>query len=484
VTAPTTPNLGLKKTDRSSPTTTYFNLQDHDDNWDKIDGKFDPTVGHKHTGAAGDGPQITSAGLAAGAATDTVIGNRTVDDTATPNTGPNTITNLFSFFGKMIKLITGESSWVTFPVISLRAIYNRLLATPSQSTTNTTYYVNAATGNDSYDGLTAGTAFKTIGKAISMIPQILNHNYTINVAAGTYNEDVVISGICGSGSITINGDSVVSTTRTVNSITVNNVNVFVTVTGFNLVTTTANSLTVSYSVQATFTSMNIVQNALSYSGLWAYSSNVSVINSVISNKANALWSLNSRVYATGNTGTGNTVVYYASQAGWIGWSGTMPSGTTSFTMTNAGSITSGVINPWGDNTTANRSRVYAVSNATQNISASTNTKVLFQTVAIDNLGEFSSSKLTAKSVATYDIKGVIAFSSGMGSSVSYTISIYKNGVAVRTTKSDAASSSPSPVIPFSGTIDVSAGDYIEIYVNTSVATVLAAGSTLDITRIA
>jgi hypothetical protein len=34
---PTTPNLGLTKTDRSSPTTTYFNLADIDGNWDRLD---------------------------------------------------------------------------------------------------------------------------------------------------------------------------------------------------------------------------------------------------------------------------------------------------------------------------------------------------------------------------------------------------------------------------------------------------------------
>jgi hypothetical protein len=41
------------------------------------------------------------------------------------------------------------------------------------------------------------------------------------------------------------------------------------------------------------------------------------------------------------------------------------------------------------------------------------------------------------------------------------------------------------MIPFSGTIDLAAGDYLEIYINTSGATVLSASTSyIDITRIA
>jgi hypothetical protein len=74
---------------------------------------------------AGDGhglTGITSSSLVNGAATDTVIGNRTVDDTATPNTGPTTITNLFSFFGKMIRQITGKGIWTAAPAITLETV--------------------------------------------------------------------------------------------------------------------------------------------------------------------------------------------------------------------------------------------------------------------------------------------------------------------------------------------------------------------------
>jgi len=82
--------------------------------------------------------------------------------------------------------------------------------TPYKTIANLTYYV-ATTGNNNNDGLTVGTPFLTIAKAISMIPQIVNHAVTINVAAGTYAEDVLIAGFSGSGSITLQGGTSLAT---------------------------------------------------------------------------------------------------------------------------------------------------------------------------------------------------------------------------------------------------------------------------------
>lgn len=47
-------------------------------------------------------------------------------------------------------------------------------------------FVNAATGNDANDGLSAGTALATVQAARAKIPPNCIHNVTINVAAGTY----------------------------------------------------------------------------------------------------------------------------------------------------------------------------------------------------------------------------------------------------------------------------------------------------------
>lgn len=80
-----------------------------------LDAKFDPTTGHKHTGAAGDGPLISSTGLAAGAATDTVIGNRTADQTLAVPGNIGTLTQLLSWIAGRIKAVSGTTNWYDAP---------------------------------------------------------------------------------------------------------------------------------------------------------------------------------------------------------------------------------------------------------------------------------------------------------------------------------------------------------------------------------
>lgn len=62
-----------------------------------------------------------------------------------------------------------------------------LVTTPQQTTADVTYYVRTD-GNDGNTGLgnTAGGAFRTIQKAISMIPMVVNHAAIVKIGAGTY----------------------------------------------------------------------------------------------------------------------------------------------------------------------------------------------------------------------------------------------------------------------------------------------------------
>lgn len=87
----------------------------------------------------------------------------------------------------------------------------------NHSLADATYYVNAATGSDTNDGLSAEKALKTIGAAIAKVPQVLNHGYKINVAAGTYMEDIQIRGLSGSGTLDITGDNTAPTNVKVSS---------------------------------------------------------------------------------------------------------------------------------------------------------------------------------------------------------------------------------------------------------------------------
>jgi hypothetical protein len=116
-----TPNLNLNKPEG----TDVVNIDDLNANMDILDAKLGAS-GHSHNGTAGQGPKITAAGLDAGAADDTAIGNRTITDTVVAASGAGTITNLLSKIGYMIKSITGKANWYTLPAITLETVNNSL----------------------------------------------------------------------------------------------------------------------------------------------------------------------------------------------------------------------------------------------------------------------------------------------------------------------------------------------------------------------
>lgn len=90
--------------------------------------------------------------------------------------------------------------------------FARLMNNPTASQpvlqTNTTYYVNASTGSDSNNGLTSGTAFATLQKAVDVINSFNLNGYgvTVNVANGTYAQ-TTLRPLNGTGSIYFQGNS-------------------------------------------------------------------------------------------------------------------------------------------------------------------------------------------------------------------------------------------------------------------------------------
>lgn len=72
-----------------------------------------------------------------------------------------------------------------------------------------TQYVNTSTGNDTTGNGSSGSPWKTIGKALSTLPQIIEQNYVINVADGTYAEAIAITNktSAGTGTISLVGNS-------------------------------------------------------------------------------------------------------------------------------------------------------------------------------------------------------------------------------------------------------------------------------------
>ncbi|MCK1446106.1 hypothetical protein IVB34_23340 [Bradyrhizobium sp. 2] len=70
-------------------------------------------------------------------------------------------------------------------------------------------FVNAATGSDANNGLTTGTAFATLQKAMDVIAATDNSifNNVVTVANGTYAQ-LILKSYLGSGNVTFNGDNV------------------------------------------------------------------------------------------------------------------------------------------------------------------------------------------------------------------------------------------------------------------------------------
>lgn len=71
-----------------------------------------------------------------------------------------------------------------------------------------TYYVNGSTGSDSNNGLSSGTAFATIQKAIDVVAAISwgGFNATISVANGTYSPNISLRQVSGAASVTLTGN--------------------------------------------------------------------------------------------------------------------------------------------------------------------------------------------------------------------------------------------------------------------------------------
>lgn len=90
----------------------------------------------------------------------------------------------------------------------LKAIFG--IVNANKLTAAQTYYVNAATGDDSNNGTTTGTAFKTIQRAVnqSSVYNLNGYNIYIYVADGTYGK-VYLPNVNGTGYITIVGNQAI-----------------------------------------------------------------------------------------------------------------------------------------------------------------------------------------------------------------------------------------------------------------------------------
>jgi hypothetical protein len=337
-----------------------------------------------------------------------------------------------------------------------------------------TYYVRTD-GNDSNTGLTntAGGAFKTIVKALSMLPKFGDHSRTINVAAGSYADELELSSFYGKGTVSLVGDTVVSTSRTLPSIKITNSGAPIIVKGFNLTKTTSDAVNVVGATDFLLAYLNITASYAG-NGILVTKSKGGVQDSTISNKS---YPVNvgtaGEVSLVNLTGTGNI---YSSIAygGKITLYGTQPNGSP--LVLGGGLIISGegVINPWGDNTWATRSFIRAYQAPVQSIAATTNTKVNFQVELSDNLSEYdpSISRFVAKQSGIYIIKGSVGIGNLAANNrvvVTYNVNGIENN---RLFDNVIVAGNVSSTASGSDIVYLNAGQYVEVYVFSEIATTL------------
>ena len=198
------------------------------------------------------------------------------------------------------------------------------------------YYVNSSTGADTNTGLSSIVPFRTIQKAISMIPQVCNHTVNINLAIGTYDEDVTLDNfLC--NTINIIGGNGLNSDYNVKHIVINNCN-NVSIKGINF---TANNSSVIFVTNCKFINLINLRCITTFSGdtIYSTSSTVVINTAEISNRQYVVRASNlSNILASGLSGSANYYGLVAQMGSTIVKDGTQASATNAEVAQNGGVV--------------------------------------------------------------------------------------------------------------------------------------------------
>ncbi len=202
-----------------------------------------------------------------------------------------------------------------------------------------TFYV-ATTGSDTNGDGTQENPFKTIQKAIDMVPKNLNNLMaTIMLADGVY-DNISISGFS-IGTLFIRPSARVNTLNNecvVKNIVIRSCRCMVHLNSLNVVESTAKKvIDIDRANVVRLDHLRIVQPNPSWVGIEAYmDSSVIITECEISNHANAIYADFSRIFVSKCTGSGNNYSLNVSSGGRIVCDGTLPGWTVGFAIQNTG----------------------------------------------------------------------------------------------------------------------------------------------------
>jgi hypothetical protein len=213
------------------------------------------------------------------------------------------------------------------------AAHEDALNLAKRTVANVTYYVNDTTGNDTNNGTAVGTPLKTITAAVNKLPRIIDHPTIINVADGTYDEDVNINGYTGAGTLTLQGASSLALAA---NVIVNKIHFRynlcqVAIRGFTANTTTDVAILCGYNGGYCEISSCRVTDAAEQRGIANYyTPYLFFFDCLISNRTVAHYTAGGKTWSKDHTaGTGNTYSLYAEKMGEIKTNGVQPNGVTS-----------------------------------------------------------------------------------------------------------------------------------------------------------
>lgn len=200
---------------------------------------------------------------------------------------------------------------------------------PLKTTANVTYYVNPTTGNDYNNGMSSTSPLKTIQAAINRLPQVINHMVTINIAPGTYNENIIVNGLIGQGTLYLKGDDKLTDTYIINSINVSRCGIDVYTEGVKALSQSTHAFHAYFCKYIFFKNCKCIEPAPEYDGFHMEASNSLIVNSEVSNKRIGISSkIMSAIESSNNSGENNTYGLLAQNTSTIGKDGTQPGGIT------------------------------------------------------------------------------------------------------------------------------------------------------------